>query len=248
MAYAKKTVSVFLHPGLSLKFHMIPQRHKVLKRHMIRDSNKSPQKAPTPICAVADFIRKHCIPTGAFNKSTGQYPDTEFVQRKMECLRQYIPSLSMTFTVPQHRVTGQCPDPHYHSIEGTDLLIVFWEMHFKGIVLKCPCCDHGRLSCDGGKFASNNDLFPIFHLHKPPSWAMLMKYKCHSCKESMYANDGRLLANLPAFVRDAYPSNHFSQSMLLQGIARTPGFPFPAASGRSSSVPSSLVSFTWTAL
>ena len=182
----------------------------MLVEHVVeycRDSNKSPQKAPTPICAVADFIRKHCIPTGAFNKSTGQYPDTEFVQRKMECLRQYIPSLSMTFTVPQHRVTGQCPDPHYHSIEGTDLLIVFWEMHFKGIVLKCPCCDHGRLSCDGGKFASNNDLFPIFHLHKPPSWAMLMKYKCHSCKESMYANDGRLLANLPAFVRDAYPSN-----------------------------------------
>ena len=171
------------------------------------DPLNASEKAPLAVCAIADYVRRHMIPSSAFSKTTNQYPDTEYTRNKLSCLQRYFPTQSMTMTVPKHRVPGECPNPFYHSVEGQDFLVVFWQLHFPGLVICCPSCGEGsNLVVDRAKFSSNKDLFPIFHMHKPPSWAMLMQYKCSSCKKVFQANDGNLLASLPAFVRDAYPA------------------------------------------
>ena len=98
--------------------------------------------------------------------------------------------------------------PHYHSIVGQKLLLVDWEKMF-GLKLDCPeiNCD-GRLCGDRTNFSKNKLLFPIYEVTGVPSWAMVMSMKCSCCNRRYNANDGQILAGIPAHIVSAYPVEH----------------------------------------
>jgi hypothetical protein len=144
------------------------------------------KSAPLPMVALARHVAIDLVP----NKSLGSL----------------VPPHTMTLTVPVHRVVGQQLDPHYHSIEGQQLLLVQWETHFPGLILQCPCYGCvGTLKEDRTNFSKNKKLFPLFRAHGPPSWCIVMSYTCKACKTRFEGNDGQLLISLPEYVRNAYP-------------------------------------------
>jgi len=95
-------------------------------------------------------------------------------------------------------------DPHYHSIVGQKLLLVDWIKLF-GLDTQCPGCDGAKLVNDRTNFSKNKLLFPVFGIDGPPSWCMVMSMRCTCCCRRYWANDGRILNQLPAHAAAAYP-------------------------------------------
>jgi hypothetical protein len=82
---------------------------------------------------------------------------------------------------------------------------------FPRVQVCCPVCKLQGDDCPlytethNTNLSKDKTLFPIWGHGGIPTWAVVMKYKCESCKSTMYSNDGRLLSSLPAHVRAAYP-------------------------------------------
>jgi hypothetical protein len=111
---------------------------------------------------------------------------------------------TMTIRAPASKMVPI--DPLYHSFVGQKLLYVDWELRFPGIQLPCPNSNcNGRLKKDRTNFSKNKVLFPIFALDGPPSWAIVMKYKCPCCNQCTQGNSGELLSMLPPHVAALYP-------------------------------------------
>ena len=72
----------------------------------------------------------------------------------VDLVQPWFPLYTMALTVPVHRVDGVQLDPHYHSIEGQQLLLVQWETQFPGLSIQCPCNDcNGTLKKDRTNFS-----------------------------------------------------------------------------------------------
>ena len=104
-------------------------------------------------------------------------------------------------------VVPDCPtaidNPHCHSIVGQTLLIVDWKRAF-GLDVPCPNCNT-PLENVRTNWSKNKVLFPMFDLEGPPTWAIVMVYKCPCCKATFDANEGAVLCKLPAFAANTYP-------------------------------------------
>ena len=118
--------------------------------------------------------------------------------------QQWFTPQSLEFKIPVVRY-GQPIDPHYHSVEGQTIYYVCWEDQFPGLEIPCPQCNQGKMRRDRTNFSKNKKLFPLFKMDGPPSWAIVMSYKCSHCQARMDGNSARLLMALPIHVRSAYP-------------------------------------------
>jgi hypothetical protein len=149
---------------------------------------KDKNNAPAAITAWAHFVQKTCLqPENPPSRFSSLFSD------------------GMSMTMPA--VHGH-PCPHVHSLSGQTLLIVDWQRPFPDLVLKCPNCCHA-LKRDRTNMSKNQNLFPIFGLGGPPTWAAVMNYDClgleGGCGARFAANDGELLATFPEFVANLYP-------------------------------------------
>jgi len=112
----------------------------------------------------------------------------------------------MNFCIPCNNLWDEKtpPNKHVHSIGGQCLYLIFWELIFPHIQIKCDCGNR-KLVHDRTNFFKKKSLFPIFNLNGPPDWAIVMSYVCNSCGARMNGNDGCLLFNLPPYICDLYP-------------------------------------------
>jgi hypothetical protein len=159
---------------------------------------------PTPIICITKYLRDNYFPSRLSNESN-TIPDTALTNIAMNKYNLLFPPGCMEFTIPRENKLIQ-PSPWYHSVEGTKILFVQWELNFPGIYLGCTkadCC--GELVHDRTNFSKNSELFPIFDTGAPHMWACLMYYKCNACNNRVAGNCGELLNQLTPFIRDAYP-------------------------------------------
>ena len=155
----------------------------------VREFSKLKKHPPLPVLAVASHLsnNKHNI-------------------------RDWIPMHNTKYCIPIRKAKGERLNPHYHSIEGSSILYVHWELHFPDIKLPCTrpigraglMCE-GRLKATRTNWSKNKKLFPLFRSKGRPSWCIIMTYQCDKCKQYVRGNDGKLLIMLPEYIRNAYP-------------------------------------------
>ncbi|KAL7560915.1 hypothetical protein ACA910_008194 [Epithemia clementina (nom. ined.)] len=123
-----------------------------------------------------------------------------------QATEMWFPTNTMELVIPVHRIRGAPLNPHYHSVLGQSLFLVNWQSQFPGLAIPCPsnACN-GASKADRTNFTKNKKLFPLFRLTSPPSWCIIMLYKCSTCKLRYGRNDGNVLKYLPDFVQSAYP-------------------------------------------
>jgi len=107
----------------------------------------------------------------------------------------------LAMTVPS---TKEAMPAQYHSIVGQELLYVNWKEMF-GLEVNCTRCPTGILGNDRTNFSKNKILFPIFDLEGAPRWCMTMSMVCNCCRMRTYSNTDKVLCQLPAYARNAYP-------------------------------------------
>jgi hypothetical protein len=126
-------------------------------------------------------------------------------KEKIELFTSFFAQNDMTLTIPHRERDGTPINEHYHMIEGQKLLHLCWEIHFPNVKL---CCTQKNCKGTLERFRSNwsdkKKLFPIFHLSGPPTWAMVMEYRCKDCSATCPANDPTLVHSLPIWVRKSY--------------------------------------------
>ena len=153
----------------------------MMTRNFRKDASKS---VPLPIHAVVQYIVKTLAPP---HESLQGNPFFH----------------GATLTVPPYH--GTAPNPHYHSIEGTKILLVDWERLVPGLKVPCPSCGCRAMKSGRTNYSHNGTAFPIFNLEGPPSWAVVQVYDCLKCGDRVHANEGRLLCILPEHVSSLYP-------------------------------------------
>lgn len=123
-------------------------------------------------------------------------------------LYKHMPSETMLFVIPTLHWYNVLDKPHYHLIQGQELLHVQWDIQFSDISLSCHCsgCTCDLISQRSNLF-KNKKLFPVFNLRGFPTWCIVMSYQCSNCNSRFNGNDGRLLVTLPPHLQDAYPVN-----------------------------------------
>jgi hypothetical protein len=93
-------------------------------------------------------------------------------------------------------------------------LYVDWKLMFPRLEVLCPVCLVQGKKCNlymetrKTTIAKDKSLFPIWAIwgHRGiPTWTVLTRYKCVSCKLTLLTNDALLLFSLPAHVQSLYP-------------------------------------------
>jgi len=104
--------------------------------------------------------------------------DKVFRSKDQDLFGKYFAGLTMTVA----ESLDACNNPQYHSIVGHKLLVVDWIKAF-GVSVPCPdACYSGLLKNTRTIFSKNKTLFPIFGLDTAPSWCIIMKMSCSTCK------------------------------------------------------------------
>ena len=168
-----------------------------------RNSTTAPVKvdfAQEVLSIVDDLEKKNkkpCAPLGVLAYASVVYNN---------CIKVKNPALfdsvfeGCVATVPLNQSTS---NPHYHSVVGTKLYLVDWLRFFPELELSCPTCG-GNVEQKWTNYSHNKSLFTIFNMNGPPSYAMVMNYKCVECKRTVHGNDGDLLNKLPEYVASMY--------------------------------------------
>jgi hypothetical protein len=171
--------------------------------NMVLEKQQSKRNGcPSPLIYVVKYLRENYFPS-RLNNDSNKLPETTLTVAMMKKYASIFPPGTMEFTIPKESRLIK-PSPWYHSIEGTKLLFVQWELNFPGVHLGCTCCS-GELIHDRTNFSKNFELFPIFNSGAPHMWASIMYYKCNLCETRVAGNSGELLNSLSPFVRSAYP-------------------------------------------
>jgi hypothetical protein len=157
--------------------------------------------APTPIALLMDYILaqfEHRRP-----KEPGLPTTASFLESQEHYNRFFAPG--ECFFKFQGPKSGEAISPKYHSIIGQSIFVLDWQRSHPEVQLSCYECKMPSLQHDRFNFKKNRKLFPVWLPSGTVSWGCCMKYDCTKCGERYAANDGRLLAMLPAHVRSAYP-------------------------------------------
>lgn len=154
------------------------------------------KNAPLPVIAAAKMVTDVLLPRKA------SVANSEKFVHYHKCF----PLKQLCWTLPKPDDDALLNKPNYHSITGTKLYHLRWELQFPELHLKCPKdgCS-GRLHYNRNDFSKNKKLFPIFHLTEMPSWCIVSSYLCDNCGHWSHANDASLLASFPPHIRNAYP-------------------------------------------
>ena len=160
--------------------------------------------APFPVLAAAKYLHDTVIPKNLVSRTTKSAVNTDLSNSKMDKFLNVFKN-KMFLEIPEPPYEGEiCP--FVHSVAGTKIFLVQWELLNPAIQLQCPrgCCD-GVLEHDRTAFSKNKLLFPIINIDGPPDWVIVMKYKCDSCGKMFAGNDGAILQDLPLYIRAQYP-------------------------------------------
>ena len=159
--------------------------------------------APAGVVAAASWITTNVVPSKIMSKKTQQAKDSHRAQGLMDQLMLFFGS-DMHITIPEQECEKSLM-PIAHSVRGTKIYLVYWQLFYPTLTLRCPDCG-GSLSHDRTNFSKNKgSLFPIYRIDGPPDWAIVMKYKCGKCPKQHNANDGAILHQLPEYIRANYP-------------------------------------------
>lgn len=154
------------------------------------------KNAPLPVLAAAKMVTDVLLPRKASVANADKF------EKYYKCF----PKHQLCWTLPKLGDDTLCDKPHFHSITGTKIYNLRWELQFPELDLKCGkvgCT--GRLHYDRNDFSKNKKLFPIFHLTEMPSWCIVPSYLCENCGQRTHANNAKFLSSLPPHVRHAYP-------------------------------------------
>ena len=159
---------------------------------------------PIPVYAAAKYFTDNILPKRVISKKTKKFYDTEYATEEINRYRNnFGDNMFVQFQLHNHK--GSL-DPYIHSICGVRLYIVQWELFSPQLCLPCPnegC--NGNLCHTRTNFSKNKNLFPIYRLDGQPDWAIIMKYQCNCCTAIFDGNDGRVLINIPEYIRKQYP-------------------------------------------
>ena len=166
-----------------------------------------------PLLAAIDHIVNHIDPSTNFKKPTSTkeaLQRTEKFEKGMLTFRHYFKDgIQFNFNPDYSQAT---PSPYYHSLEGQSLYYLDWKLLCPELTLYCYNCrqsgtllDDCCLEHDRTNWSKSKSLFPIWGHSGLPSMAILMNYKCKKCEMTYTANDGRILASLPSYLRNLYP-------------------------------------------
>jgi hypothetical protein len=131
-----------------------------------------------------------------------------------ENFRQFFKPGEAQFVFPQEvhdfQNMQRPPSPLYHFLEGESVIYLDWKLISPATPLLCPFCkNQGHVDChlkhDRTNWSKNYSLFPLWTTSGVPTWCVIMRYTCETCKRGIDANDGRLLRSMPSYVRQAYP-------------------------------------------
>lgn len=171
---------------------------------MANDSNSVPMVIGAAIEALLEAQTTKC------KQGTNELQLKTAIPRKNYEIykKQFLPG-TLGFTFPRDDKTKE-PDPYYSQLEGRTIYCVRWELNVPGIHLKCPCCPNqdnaGELIHQKYDFRQVAGFATaLIGVKGETDWAVAMKYKCNKCETTLRGNDGRLLATLPAQLRNAYP-------------------------------------------
>ncbi len=160
--------------------------------------------APKIICALTDFVQKQVL-------------------GHKRCIDPLAPFFNgITLSVPER--AADPTNPLLHALQGQKLLVVDWELFFPQVRLQCPNCKCGTLKRHTTTWADNGTIFPIFTLHGAPMCALVQQYKCGGeggCRNTIRANEGRLLNTLPPFMSQLYPVEPIFAASKKQHISRS---------------------------
>jgi hypothetical protein len=119
----------------------------------------------------------------------------------------FFPNGKMIFEFPEQEAEGQTPpSPHYHSMVGNEYCHMDLQLSHPKVDLRCYECNV-PLQFNRCEYGHNRTLQRILH-DKKEVWASYVTYRCTNtcCNVSLIrSNDGRLLASLPAYMRNRYP-------------------------------------------
>ncbi|KAL7580566.1 hypothetical protein ACA910_003688 [Epithemia clementina (nom. ined.)] len=148
------------------------------------------------------FVETHSFEA----RKTTPLPILAIARHGAQATEMWLPTNTMELVIPVNRISGAPLNPHYHSVIGQSLFLVSWQSQFPGLAIPCPnnACD-GELKADRTNFSKNKKLFPLFRLTGPPSWCIVVSYKCSTRKLWYNGNDGNVLKYLPDIVQSAYP-------------------------------------------
>jgi hypothetical protein len=119
--------------------------------------------------------------------------------------RLFFPNGKMVFEFPEE-ARCQTPSPHYHSMAGNQYCHMDLKLSHPEIDLCCYQCS-APLQYNRCEYVHNGTLHRILH-DKKEVWASYVTYRCtNKCCDAplIRSNDGRLLASLPAYIRNQYP-------------------------------------------
>jgi hypothetical protein len=117
----------------------------------------------------------------------------------------FFPNGKMVFRIPEEE-KGETPSPHYHSMVGNQYCHMDLKLSDPDVDLRCYGCNN-PLQFNRCEYKHNGTLHRIMH-DKNEVWASYVTYRCTSacCDVSLIrSNDGRLMASLPAYIRNEYP-------------------------------------------
>lgn len=183
-----------------------------------KDQNKYPYlgtcKYPMALtCAIGYIVKafEHMKPKA----TQAPLPSSSDFIEAISRYHKYFPPGVCSFQFPPDIVGGnKPPSPHYHSIVGESFLYIDWKLIDPSLELYClKCVEEGTpktdcwLQHERTNWSKNKALFPIWTATGRPTLAVVMQYKCMKCGVILGANDGRVLAILPAAVRAIYPTD-----------------------------------------
>jgi len=167
-------------------------------------------KFPAEIALAAHIISvdvRHRKPLS----TSQELPDSEKFKEGLEVFQHYFKPGSCTHTFSSRTSSSEDgpPSPSYHSITGESIIYLDWKLIAPEEKLHCHNCAcgnvHSELMHEKTNFSHNKKLFPLWTGSGRATPVILMNYKCELCNSRYKANDGELLAILPAHIRSMYP-------------------------------------------
>ena len=198
--------TVVLLPPLDNKEELYKNLHRFID-DCVRSSDQDFKRgsAPSAVVATVGWLNANIVPNNIVSRKKRGAASTPRAMEKMNILQRHF-GLNMHFTIPDQSQDGIL-SPALHSVAGTKIYFVFWELFFPSIEIKCPCCGDS-LNHERTNFSKNKGtLFPLFSLGRQPDWAVVMKYNCTNkqCMGCFDGNDGAILHQLPEYIRKKYP-------------------------------------------
>jgi hypothetical protein len=158
-------------------------------------------KAPVPFLIVVNKILEQI----AHKKSTRYNDALPGTMSFVAAYERYMTMFgeSSTFTIPKS-IREDNPNPCYHSIEGAQYIHLDWKLRHPNLVLHCVSCGSSNLRRERNEYNNHGHLQAILD-SKNEIWVNVVSLTCEDCEVRFDTNDGRLLASLPAYIRNEYP-------------------------------------------